>query len=82
MRLPKSDARSHVSINIPLTRDHPSYVTASAWQKGWSHNTKRGGGTAPAFCLFGSDLTEEEVKRSSCPSSHASYRFMHGMFGV
>ena len=28
------------SVNIPLKRDHPSYVTSLAWHKGWSH--KRG----------------------------------------
>ena len=40
VRLPKSGDRSDTLVQIPLMRDHPSYMTTSAWQKGWSH--KRG----------------------------------------
>ena len=38
MRLPKSGIKSHILVYIALLMtDHPSYVTALAWQNGWSH---------------------------------------------
>ena len=52
---------SQCSMNILLMRDHPAYVTTSAWQKGWWH--KRG---TTVVCISAAYWTVPPSKLLNC----------------